>query len=332
MSADGAEARMTAPHSIKLAAGSGPTFGVDDLACAAATVLGYWEQAGLSVSWTPARGGLAAMGMVLAGEVDAAYGGLGPVLQLRAQGQPTRIVASMARALAQNLVVRRRITRTDQLRGAAWAVDGIGALSHHMARCVIAALGIADDEVDWRVVGPPPERIAQLLSGAVDASLIRVEEALALTSDPANDLTLLLGFAELKDLVPVQPHGVLATTEAFERSNPDTLERLAQGIIVASRRLNDDFEAFRTVYEHYVTVRLPAAEIKAIWRQERAAGGFAVNGEMTEAHWSRQLASFADLNPDLPTVDRAAILSTGFVDAALARLGRVSGPDAAVPA
>ncbi len=33
---------------IKLSAGSGVTFGVDDLACAAATYLGLWEEQGLA--------------------------------------------------------------------------------------------------------------------------------------------------------------------------------------------------------------------------------------------------------------------------------------------
>ncbi|MEM7567616.1 MAG: hypothetical protein AAF321_10345, partial [Pseudomonadota bacterium] len=184
------------PHqTIRLASGAGPTFGVDDMACAAATHLGCWEELGLTVEWTPALGGIKAMGKVLAGEVDAAYGGLGPVLQLRGEGEPLRILVSMARALAQNLVVQPHITSTDALRGASWAVDGINALSHHMARSIVAALPLTEDEIDWRVVGPPPERIAALLEGSVDVSLIRVEEALALTGDASNDLHMLLGFA-----------------------------------------------------------------------------------------------------------------------------------------
>lgn len=318
---------MSHTHSIRLAAGSGPTFGVDDLACAAATHLGCWEEEGLSVSWTPALGGVAAMKKVLAGQVDAAYGGLGPVLQLRAGGEKLRIVASMARALAQNLVVQARIESTKQLRGVSWAVDGIGALSHHMGCCIVTALGIDENEIDWRVVGPPPERIAQLLAGEVDVSLIRVEEALALTGADDNDLKMLLGFAELKRLVPVQPHGVLATTEAFERDNPDALAKLTRGIIIASRRLRDDFEAFLKTYEHYVSVKLAPAEVEAIWAQECASEGFAVNGELTPDHWDRQIASFAALNPQLPAIARADVIATGFVAGALDDLGLRDGPD-----
>ena len=35
---------------IRLAAGSGPTFGVDDLACAAATDLDFWNDEGVNVT------------------------------------------------------------------------------------------------------------------------------------------------------------------------------------------------------------------------------------------------------------------------------------------
>ena len=61
---------MTERLPIRLAAGSGPTFGVDDLACAAATHLGGWHDEGLDVSWTPVHGGVAAMNAVLDGSVE----------------------------------------------------------------------------------------------------------------------------------------------------------------------------------------------------------------------------------------------------------------------
>ena len=302
------------PHqSIRLASGAGPTFGVDDIACAAATHLGIWEDLGLTVDWTPALGGVKAMNLVLDGTVDAAYGGLGPVLQLRAQNKPLRIIASMARALAQNLVVQPHITGTDNLKGVSWAVDGIGALSHHMARSIVAALPMTDDDVTWRVAGPPPERIAELLSGQADVSLIRVEEALAQTNDPSNDLHTLLGFAELKNLVPIQPHGVLATTEHYEATEPEKLRKLATGIVEASNRLDSDFQAFLATFEQYVTVRLQPEEIETIWRQEQQSKGFAVDGELSEPHWQAQLEAFASLNPRLPTLSLDEVLARQFV-------------------
>ena len=306
-----------AEHHIRLASGAGLTFGVDDIACAAASHLGLWEDAGLIVQWTPAFGGVKAMNKVLDGEVDAAYGGLGPVLQLRSQGHPLRIIASMARALAQNLVVQKHIKSTADLKGATWAVDGIGALSHHMARSIVAKLPMTDDDIKWRVTGPPPERIAELLSGQADVSLIRVEEALALTSNPDNSLKMLLGFVDLKILVPVQPHGVLATTEAYEDAEPDKLGLLAKGIVAASQRLHEDFDAFLKTFEHYVTIKVAPKEIEKIWLQEQQSNGFAIDGEMSKSHWNKQLKAFATLNPSLPRIQFDEVLNAKFVDLAV---------------
>jgi ABC-type nitrate/sulfonate/bicarbonate transport system substrate-binding protein len=305
---------------MRLSAGSGPTFGVDDLACAAASQLGCWADAGLDVTWTPVHGGVAAAQAVLDGKVDASYGGLGPVLRFRSDGRPLVVIVSMARGLAQNLVTQERIADPAQLSGASWAIDGFGALSHHMARLVVRALSIPESAIDWQAVGPPPQRIARLLAGTIDASLIRVEEAVSLNLDGSNTLHTLLGFSELKKLVPIQPHGVLATTRAYADAHPEELLRLAKGMIRASRILHEDFAAFRKVYDHHVTVSVPVEHVQTIWQQERDSGGFAIDGELSETHWRDQMALFCQLNPDLPRITRADVIVDGFVAEALESL------------
>ena len=316
---------MPNPLPIRLAAGSGPTFGVDDLACAAATHLGCWRDEGLDVTWTPVHGGVRAVQSVLDGKTDVSYGGLGPALKFRAEGAPIRIVVSMALALAQNLVVQEGITEPGGLRGASWALDGFGALSHHMARLTVRALGIGEDEIEWEAVGPPPERIERLLAGTIDVSLIRVEEAWSLSNDSGNSLHTLLGFEALKGLVPLQPHGVLSCTEDYERSHEEELHRLTRGMIKASRALNDEFEAFVNTFRHQVTIPVPDEAVREIWERERAAGSFAVDGGLAEAHWSAQLDSFESLNPELPGVAMDDVIAGEFVAKALARMGGHEG-------
>jgi ABC-type nitrate/sulfonate/bicarbonate transport system substrate-binding protein len=307
--------------SIRLARASGPTFGVDDISCAAATQLGLFAAEGLGVRWSDWRGGVAAMRAVLEGEADVAYAGFGAVLALRAQGHPCRIFVSQARALAQALVTSKSIASVRDLRGAAWAVDGIGALSHHMARLVVRAAGVPETEIRWEAVGPPPQRIEALLAGRVQASLLRTEEALALARDRGDTVRRLLDFDELKRLVPLQPHGVLATTEAFEREQPQALRALAKAMIGASRALHDRFEAFHEVLKAHVSVGLSAEEARLLWQREHASGGWAVNGELSPAHWQAQLDLFHHLNPQLPRVTREQVLAPQFVAAALAGLG-----------
>ena len=57
------------------------------------------------------------MQAVLDDVVDVSYGGLGPVLRFRSEGKPVRIILSMARGLAQNLVTQTRLTSVDRLKG-----------------------------------------------------------------------------------------------------------------------------------------------------------------------------------------------------------------------
>jgi ABC-type nitrate/sulfonate/bicarbonate transport system substrate-binding protein len=303
---------------VRLARASGSGFGVDDVSCAAATQLGLFAAQGLAVTWSDWRGGVAATRAVLEGKADAAYAGFGPVIAARADGHPCRIFVSQARALAQALVVRQGI---GDLRGKTWAVDGIGALSHHMARLVVRALGIGESEIRWEAVGPPPERIAALLEGRVDASLIRTEEALALDRDRAERVRRLLDFDELKRLVPLQPHGVLMSTEAYERGRPEVLLGLAKAMIFASRALHDDAGVFMKVVREHVAVKLSDAELQLMWQREHSSGGWAVNGELTRGHWEAQLRLYRDLNPDTRAITIEELIAGRFVPEALAAIG-----------
>ena len=298
---------------LRIARGSGSGFGVDDLSCAACVELGFFAREGLEVEWIDARGGVAAMSAVLEGRAEVAYAGFGPVLALRAKGAPCRIFVSQARALAQALVTTAEVTRPEQLRGKLWAVDAIGALSHHMARLVVRALGIAEEETRWKPVGPPPERIAALLAGEVDASLIRTEEALVLDRDRRDRVHRLLDFDELKRLVPLQPHGVLATTERYEREAPGVLAKLAQAMIGASRALHDGFDAFRACVRAYVKLPLADEELRLLWQREHASRGWAVDGELSRAHWDAQLALFCTLNPGLRALTFEEVIAPQFI-------------------
>ncbi|MBM3486063.1 MAG: ABC transporter substrate-binding protein [Alphaproteobacteria bacterium] len=311
---------------ITLAAGSGVTFGVDDISCATATTHGFWEREGLDVTWIPRHGGVQALAAVLDGSADVSYGGLGPVLHARASGKPVRIVVSMARGLAQNLVVQKRIATPAALASVSWALDGFGALSHHLARLVLKSLGIDEKTIRWEAVGPPPERIERLLADTIDASQIRVEEAISLSRAHPERLRTLLGFSDLKRLVPVQPHGVLATTEAFEKANPEALRRLARGMMRASRALHDERAVFETAIARHVTIALTPEVVRSIWQQEHDTGGFAVNGELTRKHWAEQMRLYFELNPELRRVTRAEVIADGFVADALARIGTHPAP------
>jgi ABC-type nitrate/sulfonate/bicarbonate transport system substrate-binding protein len=226
----------------------------------------------------------------------------------------------MARGLAQQLVVRKdRVKTVADLKGARWAVDGIGALSHNLATLVVEAM---QTDVEWVVAGPPPERVAALLNGTADAALLRVEEAAVLARTHDAELAVLLGFSDLKRLAPNQPHGVLSTTEAFESGNPDVCAKLARGLILASRSLHDSQASFEQAVETHVRhVRPTAEEVADIWRQEHDCKGFAVNGGMSAEHWKANQRVFELTNPGVVTPEMKDVLATRFVVEALQHIG-----------
>ncbi|CAE8637514.1 unnamed protein product [Polarella glacialis] len=306
---------FTTPFKVKLASGAGGTFGVDDIAVAWATSGGFWKEEGLDIEWVPARGGVKVAEAVLAGEVDGGYGTWLPCVARHLEDKPLRILLSMAQSLAQNLVARKdKITSAQDLRGKRWAVDGIGALSHTLGQLIVKGLGLADGDVTWVVSGPPPQRIEALLSGDADCSLIRVEEAVALTRDHPELLHKLLPFEEILSIAPTQPHGVISATKDFVEKQPEVCAALCRGLIRASRSLHDSLDDFKEAVRQNVTERPPSVgspvlvsdqEVEAIWRQEVAAGSFAVNGGLSEKHWAKQLGVYSELLSDA----RAASLS-----------------------
>jgi hypothetical protein len=68
-------------------------------------------------------------------------------------------------------------------------------------------------------------------------------------------------------------------------------------------------------------VKLSQDEARLLWQREHAGGGWALNGEMTDAHWDAQLALFHALNPDLKKIEKSSVLSERFVAEALRHLG-----------
>lgn len=312
-----------------------------------ATSGGFWAHEGLDIAWIPYRGGVNVANAVLRGEVDGGYGTWLPCVQARRDGQPLKILASMAQSLAQNLVVNRtRIGSTADLPGKRWAVDGNGALSHTLGQLIVSGLGIPDGGVEWIEAGPPPERIAALLNGTVDCSLVRVEEAAVLTRQYPEFLGTLLGFQETLALAPVQPHGVISVTDSFARENPEVCNALVRGLIRASRSLHDNFEDFQEAVRQHVIERPEAVgpsvpvsleEVQTIWQHEHDNGGFAVNGGLTAAHWQRSLRVYADLRGDemAASLTLNEIAAPAFVADAISQLGVHSAthdlPDCIVP-
>lgn len=222
-----------------------------------------------------------------------------------------------------------KISNPTDLKGKKWAVDGIGALSHSLGVLICKGLGIDPADVEWVVAGPPPERKAQLLDGRSDCSLLRVEEAVALSRDHPDILCKLFGFEEIAPLAPVQPHGILSVRSDWAAENPNEAKALVKGLILASRSLHDDVENFRkAVRDHVTHVQVTDEDINAIWKRETEAKSFAVNGGCGAKHWAANMEMYASLKPDQPCPKSfSEVAVPGVVEEVLKEVGLHSSHD-----
>ncbi len=312
---------MANQYTVRMVAGSGHTFGVDDIAVGAASELGYFEQFGVKPDWIGRPGGVAAVDAILKGESDVAYAGYGPVMRARAGGAPVKIFVSMALGLGQSLVVQERIKSTADLRGVTWAVDGINAMSHHFALLILRALGIPKESVTFVVAGSPPSRIEALVKREVDCSLIRLEEAVNVSRDHAH-LKTLLDFDELLKLVPLQPHGVLCTREDFLPGNREALIAVTEGLIAASRALHHHRETFIEAMNKCAHTPVPPAALDRLWEGLHKHGGFAVNGGMDIHRWREKLDLYGELYPEVAgKISLSDLLAPEYTARAIAHVG-----------
>jgi len=277
--------------SVRIARGSGGGSGVDDISCAAMVHLGCAATQGVEIHWVDARGGLAAMNAVLEGRADVAYGGFGPIVSLRAQGKPCRIFVSQARALAQALVTDKGIRRRAWwcARSASPKRTSAGSRSGRR-RCA--------SPLCWKAASAPRSS-ARRKRSCCSATTVRA--------------CRLLDFEELKRLVPLQPHGVLATTASYESAAPEVLRALARAMVSASRALHESFDNFRSTVRAYVKLELSDEELRLLWQREHDSRGWAVEGELSRAHWDAQLALYRTVDPAARGVTFDELITTRFL-------------------
>ena len=79
-------------------------------------------------------------------------------------------------------------------------------------------------------------------------------------------------------------------------------------------------------FDANVNVPVPDERIREIWQQEHDSGGFAVNGEMSEEHWTAQMVLYRELYPELRMFRRMKFCPR-FCGGCLEALGATGGFD-----
>ncbi len=189
---------------------------------------GFFREEGVEVEWTQLSGDLGVTAM-LAGEVD--YTTIpSSASAAAAQGAPVKTVVFMSVKLQHMLVSRPEVATVQDLAGKRIGIQRQGDLTAFESKRVIDTFQVPN--VALVSVGPDSQRLAALVSGAVDAIVasapwdIKAEQ---------QGMHVLLPIGTVLEI----PQAGLATTEAKIAQNPDEIARLVRGIIRGTQYLRD---------------------------------------------------------------------------------------------
>ena len=141
------------------------------------------------------------------------------------RGAPLRIVMTFDTRPSWFLVGSKKMQTLQDLKGKQLAVSSFGAALDQMTRELLPTFGLQPmRDVILRAVEPPPNRIAALLSGAVDAAVLSHAEAIVARNQ---------GFKELLffgDHIEFVSAGVVATQNNISQ-RPDFVRRFIRGAL-----------------------------------------------------------------------------------------------------
>lgn len=197
---------------------------------------GFFEEEGLDVSLTRIQSGAPALAAMQSGEVPIAAIGGQNIVDSSLKGADFVLVGGIVARLQGTIYVHPSIEVPEQLKGKVIGVTNFGSSSHVSATAGAERMGIKD-QVTFIATGGPPETVASMQAGQIQAGLLGAPESLRARQ---------LGYRPLIDVtslnIPTQILGV-ATTRKFARENPDIVERYLIACVKATHKAYTDREA-----------------------------------------------------------------------------------------
>ncbi len=164
---------------------------------------------------------------LIAGDLPVAAMGGGGAVTSNLAGSDLVIVASLAKSPNLNyLVTRKEITRPEQLKGKRLGVARLGGASDSILRLALKKTGLDPDrDATILQIGLSPARIRALEAGAIDGTILTVEERAA--ANPLGVNVLL----DLRTLGVEFLSNDLVTSRKFIRENGETVRSFMKAVV-----------------------------------------------------------------------------------------------------
>ena len=183
---------------------------------------------------------------------DIAMGGMSATTMAapRLQGADGVLIASFLNTLQYRLVVRPEIKAVADLKGKRVGVAGFGLGAHRGAQIILAKLGLnSDTDVVMLQIGGEPTRVAALVTGSIDATVL---------NPPAHNRAVEAGMRLLANMeemgLPYQSSS-LVTTDSFVKKNSDVTRRAVKSIIDAIHVIKTNPELSKRTIRKYMRLK-----------------------------------------------------------------------------
>jgi ABC-type nitrate/sulfonate/bicarbonate transport system substrate-binding protein len=157
----------------------------------------YYADAGLSVDTIIAGSANGVLQQLAAGSLNIGQAATDQTLRAIQRGAPIRIIAGAASNAPFRMVAAKGTKSWAELKGKAISVGGLTDVTLYFLRTMARRNGLGDRDYDLLYGGGSPNRLTQLLSGAVAGAIL---------TNPHDFMALEQGFADLGSVPDYLPH------------------------------------------------------------------------------------------------------------------------------
>ncbi len=188
---------------------------------------GFYKKHGLDVTAVFTGSGSVTSQALVAGEAKLASTSVGPTAGAVGAGADLAIFAGLIHILPYQFWVHSQVRQAADLKGKRVAISTFGSGSHLAAEVALQQLGLdpARDKIAIIQIGQQPERVAALLSGKIDATVLDPGFAQA-----AKDKGLTMMINMTKADTPYL-NTVIVASRRYARENPQIIDSFLKGTV-----------------------------------------------------------------------------------------------------
>ena len=218
---------------------------------------GFFDKEGLKVQLITFRGTNLMLTALLTGDLD--YATILPFLTgAAARGLPVRILAAVTKNSSYFMVARPEIDNVKALRGKKIGINSFGSSADYAAYAALSRSGM-DPNKDLTILaigGGTPERLAAVVSGSVDATVITSPAEYAAEKQ---GLRIVMSAQELGQFVRIPITGIGATLKKMEKDS-DEIVRILRALRLSTLYLLQNPEYSVALFQKIMRVEPALAD------------------------------------------------------------------------